>query len=70
MILGKVYIAGEAIIWVVPVGIDLVVFMQMFAPKPLGKTLRWTVEFMTGITTDVYGFAAPSWRETPRKQSA
>ena len=58
MIVGKVYIAGLAMIWVVPLGIGLAVFIQLFAPKPLGKILRWTVEFVTVIPTVVHGFAA------------
>ena len=58
MIVGTVYIAGLAMIWVTPIGIGLAAFIQLFAPKPLGKILRWTVEFMTGIPTVVYGFAA------------
>ena len=45
-------------IWATPIGIGLAAFIQVFAPKPLGKILRWTVEFMTGIPTVVYGFAA------------
>jgi phosphate transport system permease protein len=58
MIVGTVYIAGLAMIWATPIGIGLAAFIQVFAPKPLGKILRWTVEFMTGIPTVVYGFAA------------
>ena len=58
MIIGTVYIAGLAMIWVTPIGIGLAAFIQVFAPKPLSKILRWTVEFMTGIPTVVYGFAA------------
>lgn len=58
MIVGTVYIAGLAMIWVTPIGIGLAAFIQVFAPKPLSKILRWTVEFMTGIPTVVYGFAA------------
>ena len=58
MIVGTVYIAGLAMIWVTPLGIGLAAFIQLFAPKPLGRILRWTVEFMTGIPTVVYGFAA------------
>ena len=58
MIVGTVYIAGLAMIWVTPIGIGLAALIQVFAPKPLSKILRWTVEFMTGIPTVVYGFAA------------
>lgn len=58
MIVGTVYIAGLAMIWATPLGIGLAAFIQLFAPKPLGRILRWTVEFMTGIPTVVYGFAA------------
>lgn len=58
MILGTVYIAGLAIFWATPIGIGLAAFIQVFAPRPLGRLLRWTVEFMTGIPTVVYGFAA------------
>ena len=58
MIVGTVYIAGLAMIWVTPIAIGLAAFMELFAPKPLAKILRWTVEFMTGIPTVVYGFAA------------
>ena len=58
MIVGTVYIAGLAMIWATPIGIGLAAFIQVFAPKPLSKILRWTVEFMTGIPTVVYGFAA------------
>ena len=58
MIVGTVYIAGLAMIWVTPIAIGLAAFIQVFAPKPLAKILRWTVEFMTGIPTVVYGFAA------------
>ncbi|MCG6918314.1 MAG: ABC transporter permease subunit [Deltaproteobacteria bacterium] len=58
MIVGTVYIAGLAMIWATPIGIGLAAFIQLFSPKPLGKILRWTVEFMTGIPTVVYGFAA------------
>ena len=58
MIVGTIYIAGLAMIWATPIGIGLAAFIQVFAPKPLGKILRWTVEFMTGIPTVVYGFAA------------
>lgn len=58
MIVGTVYIAGLAMIWATPIGVGLAAFIQVFAPKPLGKILRWTVEFMTGIPTVVYGFAA------------
>jgi phosphate transport system permease protein len=58
MIVGTVYIAGLAMIWATPLSIGLAAFIQLFAPKPLGRILRWTVEFMTGIPTVVYGFAA------------
>jgi phosphate transport system permease protein len=58
MIVGTVYIAGLAMIWATPIGIGLAAFIQVFAPKPLANILRWTVEFMTGIPTVVYGFAA------------
>jgi len=58
MIVGTVYISGLAMIWATPLGIGLAAFIQLFAPKPLGRILRWTVEFMTGIPTVVYGFAA------------
>ena len=45
-------------IWATPIGFALAAFIQFFAPKSFGRLLRWTVEFMTGIPTVVYGFAA------------
>lgn len=58
MIVGTIYIAGLAMAWAAPIGIGLAAFIQLFAPRSLARILRSTVEFMTGIPTVVYGFAA------------
>lgn len=58
MVVGTVYIASLALFWAAPTGIGLAASIQVFAPRYLSRFLRWTVEFMTGIPTVVYGFAA------------
>jgi len=58
MIVGTVYIAGLALLMAAPMGIGLAAFIHVFAPRPLGRLLRWMVELMAGIPTVVYGFAA------------
>ncbi|RLB20871.1 MAG: phosphate ABC transporter permease, partial [Deltaproteobacteria bacterium] len=58
MIVGTVYIAGLATLWATPVGISLAVFMEFVAPNGIKKLIRAFVEFMAGIPTVVYGFAA------------
>jgi len=58
MILGTVFISGLAVLLATPIGFGLAAFIQLFAPRSLAGFLRGTVEFMTGIPTVVYGFAA------------
>jgi len=58
MIMGTVYIATLATLLAAPFGISLAVFMEFIAPPLLSRLSRTVVEFMAGIPTVVYGFAA------------
>ena len=58
MIMGTVYIAMLATLLAAPLGISLAIFMEVIAPPLLSRFLRTLVEFMAGIPTVVYGFAA------------
>jgi phosphate transport system permease protein len=58
MIVGTILIAGLAILMAAPIGIGLAALIEVFAPRPIGRFLNRLVEFMTGIPTVVYAFAA------------
>lgn len=56
MILGTLGIAGLALALAVPVSLGCAMFIQVTAPKGLGRLLKHLVQLMTGIPTVVYGF--------------
>ncbi|MDA8138712.1 MAG: phosphate ABC transporter permease subunit PstC [Desulfobacteraceae bacterium] len=56
MILGTLCIASLALALAVPVSLGCAVFIQVTAPKGLGRALHHLVRLMTGIPTVVYGF--------------
>jgi len=58
MMLGTVWVAGLAMLWAAPLGIGLALHLVLFAPRGLARLLQAVVEFMTGIPTVVYAFAA------------
>ncbi len=58
MIVGTVYIASIATLIAAPLGVGLAIFMELKNTSAISRVLRILVEFMAGIPTVVYGFAA------------
>lgn len=56
MILGSVYVTGGAILFGVPIGVLMAVFLARFCPPKLHRVLKPMVELMAGIPSVVYGF--------------
>ncbi|MFV0412220.1 MAG: phosphate ABC transporter permease subunit PstC [Oscillospiraceae bacterium] len=56
MILGSVYVTGGAILFGVPIGVLMAVFLARFCPPKLHRILKPMVELMAGIPSVVYGF--------------
>ncbi len=56
MILASIYVTGLSILFGVPLGLLMAVYMAFFAPKRLYKFLRPAVELLAGIPSIVYGF--------------
>ena len=56
MIRGSVYTTAGAILFGVPVGILMAVFMARFCPAKLYKLLKPAVDLLAGIPSIVYGF--------------
>ena len=58
MIVGSVYIASLATLLAAPLGVGLAILMELSATSTISRSLRVLIEFMAGIPTVVYGFAA------------
>lgn len=56
MILASIYVTGLSILFGVPLGILMAVYMAFFCPKKLYKFLKPCVELLSGIPSIVYGF--------------
>ena len=56
MILASIYVTGLSILFGVPLGILIAVYMAFFCPKKLYKFLKPCVELLSGIPSIVYGF--------------
>ena len=56
MIRGSIYTTAGAILFGVPVGILMAVFMARFCPAKLYKLLKPAVDLLAGIPSIVYGF--------------
>ncbi len=56
MILGSIYVTAGAILFGVPLGLLMAVFMARFCPEKLHKRLKPAVDLLAGIPSIVYGF--------------
>lgn len=56
MILGSIYVTGLSILFGVPIGLLMAVYMAFFCPKKIYKFLKPCVELLAGIPSIVYGF--------------
>ncbi len=58
MIIGSLYVTAGAILFGVPLGLLVAVFMARFCPKTLYRILKPAIELMAGIPSVIYGFFA------------
>lgn len=56
MILGTILISTLALCVALPLSLGCAIFVQVTAPRGVGRLLRHLVQLMTGIPTVVYGF--------------
>lgn len=56
MFVGSLVITLLSLLWAVPLGITVAIFMAEVAPKKVGKILGSLVELLAGIPSVVYGF--------------
>lgn len=56
MIVGSLYVTAGAIIFGVPTGLFMAVFLAMYCPAKLYKILKPAVDLLAGIPSVIYGF--------------
>lgn len=56
MIVGSLYVTAGAIIFGVPTGLFMAVYLAMYCPKKVYKVLKPAVDLLAGIPSVIYGF--------------